>query len=71
VRGEILWPWGVRAARALDLERVFLEAGGQVVPVFDIYDELTPEPLRMEVSDVSPRLPSRSSTPAQPSPRSN
>jgi 2-polyprenyl-6-methoxyphenol hydroxylase-like FAD-dependent oxidoreductase len=56
VRGEILWPWGVRAARALDLERVFLEAGAQVVTVFDIYDELTPEPVRMEVGEAVPGI---------------
>ena len=54
VRGEILWPWGVRAARALDVERVLLDAGGQVVPVFDIYDEHTQEPLRVKVGEAVP-----------------
>ena len=48
VRGEILWPWGARTARALGLELVLLDAGAQVVPIFDIYDEGTPEPLRLQ-----------------------
>lgn len=56
VRGEILWPWGVRAARALGLEQVLLDAGGQVVAVFDIYDEHTREPLRVEVGEAVPGI---------------
>lgn len=56
VRGEILWPWGVRAARALGLERVLLGAGGQVVAVFDIYDEHAREPLRVEVGEAVPGI---------------
>ena len=31
VRGEILWPWGVRVARRLNLERLLLGAGAKVV----------------------------------------
>jgi flavin-dependent dehydrogenase len=47
VRGEILWPWGV--ASALGVERVLLDAGAQVVPRLDIYDEASSDPLRLEV----------------------
>ena len=49
VRGEILWPWGVRLARHLGVERILLGAGATVVPHLDLYDERTPEPLRIEV----------------------
>jgi 2-polyprenyl-6-methoxyphenol hydroxylase-like FAD-dependent oxidoreductase len=49
VRGEILWPWGVRAARALGIEKVFLDAGANLVPFFDIYDEGANEPLRIDI----------------------
>jgi 2-polyprenyl-6-methoxyphenol hydroxylase-like FAD-dependent oxidoreductase len=51
VRGEILWPWGVRVARMLGIERVLLHADAQVVPRFDIYDEAVPDPLRLEVGE--------------------
>ena len=56
VRGEILWPWGARAAGAVGLEPVLLDAGAQVVPIFDIYDEGAPEPLRLEVSKAVPGI---------------
>jgi menaquinone-9 beta-reductase len=36
VRGEILWPWGVRLARQLDVERILLGAGATVVPHLDL-----------------------------------
>jgi 2-polyprenyl-6-methoxyphenol hydroxylase-like FAD-dependent oxidoreductase len=49
VRGEILWPWGVRAARTLGVEQVFLDAGAHVVTFFDIYDESADEPFRIDV----------------------
>jgi 2-polyprenyl-6-methoxyphenol hydroxylase-like FAD-dependent oxidoreductase len=52
VRGEILWPWGVRSARSLGVERILLEAGATVVPRLELYDEGTPEPLRIEVGEV-------------------
>src|SRR5690349_1933242 len=49
VRGEILWPWGVRLARELDVERILLGAGATVVPCLDLYDEGTSDPLRIAV----------------------
>ena len=51
VRGEILWPWGVRVARILGVERVLLDAGARVVPRLDIYDEASSDPLRLEVDE--------------------
>jgi 2-polyprenyl-6-methoxyphenol hydroxylase-like FAD-dependent oxidoreductase len=51
VRGEILWPWGVRLARRLDVERILLGAGATVVPHLDLYDEGTSDPLRIEVGE--------------------
>src|SRR2546422_6883434 len=39
VRGEILWPWGVRTARLLGIESVLLDAGALVVRWLDTYDE--------------------------------
>jgi 2-polyprenyl-6-methoxyphenol hydroxylase-like FAD-dependent oxidoreductase len=51
VRGEILWPWGVRLARQLDVERILLGAGATVVPHLDLYDEGTSDPLRIEVGE--------------------
>jgi len=56
VRGEILWPWGVRAARPLGVERVLLDAGAQVVPRFDFYDEGTADPLRLGVDEAVPGI---------------
>jgi 2-polyprenyl-6-methoxyphenol hydroxylase-like FAD-dependent oxidoreductase len=56
VRGEILWPWGVRAARMLGVERVLLDAGARVVPRFDFYDEGTPDPLRLGVDEAIPGI---------------
>ena len=52
VRGEILWPWGVRVARRLNLERLLLGAGAKVVPRLDLYDEGSAEPLAIEVGEV-------------------
>ena len=49
VRGEILWPWGVRVAQRLGIERILLGAGATLVPRLDLYDEGTPEPLPIEV----------------------
>jgi len=51
VRGEILWPWGVRLARALGAERVLLDARAQLVPRLDLYDEGASDPLRFEVGE--------------------
>jgi 2-polyprenyl-6-methoxyphenol hydroxylase-like FAD-dependent oxidoreductase len=39
VRGEILWPWGVKVARALGVEQVFLDAGAYVGTELTIFDE--------------------------------
>jgi flavin-dependent dehydrogenase len=49
VRGEILWPWGVRVARLLGLEQPLLDAGAQVVKWLELYDEGTSSPLREDV----------------------
>ena len=51
VRGEILWPWGVRAARMVGVEQVLLDAGAQVVSRFDVYDEGTPERVEVGVDE--------------------
>src|SRR5262245_60303856 len=52
VRGEILWPWGVRVARLLDVEQTLLGAGAGIVPGMDFYDEGAPDPLAIEVGEV-------------------
>jgi 2-polyprenyl-6-methoxyphenol hydroxylase-like FAD-dependent oxidoreductase len=39
VRGEILWPWGVRLARQLGIEPALLDAGARVVRWLDVFDE--------------------------------
>lgn len=49
VRGELLWPWGVRVAQHLDLESVFIEAGAPVVRWMVAHDEGTATP---QTSDV-------------------
>jgi 2-polyprenyl-6-methoxyphenol hydroxylase-like FAD-dependent oxidoreductase len=51
VRGEILWPWGVRLARALGVEQVLLDARAQLVPRLDLYDEGASDPLRFDVDE--------------------
>jgi 2-polyprenyl-6-methoxyphenol hydroxylase-like FAD-dependent oxidoreductase len=50
VRGEILWPWGARLLRQLELEPVLLGAGAQVVRWLDLYDEADPGPRREDVA---------------------
>jgi 2-polyprenyl-6-methoxyphenol hydroxylase-like FAD-dependent oxidoreductase len=57
VRGEIIWPWGVRAVRALGVENLLTDAGGQLVDTFDLYDEGAPEPLRLDVGKAVPGIP--------------
>jgi len=42
VRGEILWPWGVRLARMLGIEPILLDAGARVVRWLDTFDEGAP-----------------------------
>lgn len=49
VRGELLWPWGVRVAQQLDLEPVFIGAGAPVVRWMLAYDEGSGTP---QTSDV-------------------
>jgi 2-polyprenyl-6-methoxyphenol hydroxylase-like FAD-dependent oxidoreductase len=39
VRGEVLWPWGVKVARSLGVEQVFLDRGATVGAALSIYDE--------------------------------
>jgi 2-polyprenyl-6-methoxyphenol hydroxylase-like FAD-dependent oxidoreductase len=51
VRGEILWPWGVRAARLVGVEGVLLEAGALVVPRLHYYDEGASSPVTIDVSE--------------------
>ena len=48
VRGEIMWNWGARIARQLDLEAVLLGAGGQFVRWVDFYDEGQVESTRFD-----------------------
>lgn len=56
VRGEILWPWGVRVARALGVERVLLRAGARVVPGFDFYDEGMEGPIAVGAAGAVPGI---------------
>ena len=56
VRGEIIWPWGVRAARALGVEQVLTDGGGLFVDTFDLYDEGSPEPLRLNLGEAVPEV---------------
>ena len=49
VRGEILWPWGVKVARALGVEQVFLDAGARVGTELTVHDE---DPASTERYDV-------------------
>lgn len=44
VRGELLWPWGVKVAQDLGLESVFLEAGARVVRTMVSFDEGSEHP---------------------------
>ena len=52
VRGEIIWPWGVRVARLLGVEQPLLDAGALVVRWLDEYDEAEPGPARIDVGGV-------------------
>src|SRR5438552_13275296 len=52
VRGEILWPWGVRTARLLGLESMLLDAGALVVGWLDTYDEGADGPTGLDVGTV-------------------
>ena len=52
VRGEIIWPWGVRVARLLGVEQPLLDAGALVVRWLDEYDEAAPGPERIDVGGV-------------------
>ncbi len=52
VRGEIIWPWGVRVARLLGVEQPLLDAGALVVRWLDEYDEAEPAPVRIDVGGV-------------------
>ena len=56
VRGEILWPWGARLARELDIERLLLDAGGLVVRWLDLYDEGEDGPTRDDVGAAIPGI---------------
>jgi 2-polyprenyl-6-methoxyphenol hydroxylase-like FAD-dependent oxidoreductase len=39
VRGEVVWPWGVKVARTTGVEQIFLEAGALVAGGLTIHDE--------------------------------
>lgn len=39
VRGEVLWPWGVKVARTLGVEQVLLNSGALVGAGLTVYDE--------------------------------
>jgi 2-polyprenyl-6-methoxyphenol hydroxylase-like FAD-dependent oxidoreductase len=51
IRGEILWPWGVRFARMAGVERVLLDAGALVIPRFIAYVEGGSGPITIEVGE--------------------
>jgi 2-polyprenyl-6-methoxyphenol hydroxylase-like FAD-dependent oxidoreductase len=51
VRGEIVWPWGVRFARMAGVETVLLDAGALVLPRFIAYGEGASAPITIEVGD--------------------
>ena len=50
VRGESMMPWGVREARDLGVERVLLDAGAHVAPVWLQYFEGADEPAMVPMS---------------------
>lgn len=50
VRGEIMWPWGVRVMRQLGLEQTLRDAGAQLVRRFDFYDEGALDPEAVDVA---------------------
>jgi 2-polyprenyl-6-methoxyphenol hydroxylase-like FAD-dependent oxidoreductase len=52
VRGEILWPWGVRLARVLGIEQVLLEGGGRTVRWLHTYDEGASSPAKDHVGAI-------------------
>jgi 2-polyprenyl-6-methoxyphenol hydroxylase-like FAD-dependent oxidoreductase len=51
VRGEVLWPWGVKVARKLGVEQVFLEAGALVAGGLAIYDEAPDQSVDYDVGE--------------------
>jgi 2-polyprenyl-6-methoxyphenol hydroxylase-like FAD-dependent oxidoreductase len=51
VRGEVLWPWGVKVARTLGVEQVLLEAGAVVADGLTIYDEAPEQSEDYDVGD--------------------
>jgi len=52
VRGEILWPWGVRVARVLGIEQVLLEGGGRLLRWLHTYDEGVPSPTKDDIGAI-------------------
>lgn len=42
IRGEPLWPWGVREAQSIGAFDVLIEAGAHVVPWLRTYTDITP-----------------------------
>jgi 2-polyprenyl-6-methoxyphenol hydroxylase-like FAD-dependent oxidoreductase len=57
VRGEALQPWGVKEARALDVEQVLLDAGAHVCRLAKQYSEGVGEAGQIPVSVMVPGIP--------------
>jgi 2-polyprenyl-6-methoxyphenol hydroxylase-like FAD-dependent oxidoreductase len=56
VRGEQMHVWGVREARELGVERVLLDAGAHVAPLWKQYNDLTDEPNEIPMSAMLPGI---------------
>ena len=54
VRGELLWPWGVKLAQDLGLYSTFLDAGARVVRTLIVYDEGSDRPQADDAGIVVP-----------------
>jgi len=54
VRGEVLWPWGVRVARTTGVEQVFLDHGALVGTGLAIYDEAPDHSEHFDVGEFVP-----------------
>jgi 2-polyprenyl-6-methoxyphenol hydroxylase-like FAD-dependent oxidoreductase len=51
VRGEVLWPWGVKVARAMGAEHVFLDHGALVGTGLTVYDEAPDQSEHFDVGE--------------------
>ena len=57
VRGEAMMPWGVKEARALGVDKVLLDAGARVSPVWKEYSEDARQPAEIMMSEVIEGVP--------------